>query len=60
MLGHYYDKLGQFDRAADAFREAARLAPDALSLTNLAYSYINLNRLDEAKTVLEQATAHHT
>ena len=58
MLGNYYDKLGQFDRAADLFRETVRLTPGASSLTNLAYAYCNLNRLDEAKTVLEQAAAH--
>jgi tetratricopeptide (TPR) repeat protein len=58
MIGHYYDKLGQLDLAADVFRETVRLAPDASSLTTLAYAYINLNRLDEAKTVLEQVTAH--
>ena len=29
-----------------------------VSLVNLAFSYIDLNRLDEAKTVLEQAVAH--
>ena len=57
MLGNYYDKLGQFDRAADLFGETARLTPGASSLTNLAYAYCNLNRLDEAKTVLEQAAA---
>jgi len=58
MLGVYYSRVGQFDRAADAFREAARLAPDTpFDLTNLAYSYIGLNRLDEAKTVLHRAAA---
>ena len=31
--------------------------PTHVSLTNLACSYIGLNRLDEAKTVLEQAVA---
>jgi serine/threonine protein kinase/tetratricopeptide (TPR) repeat protein len=59
QLGWYYGVLGQFDRATDAFREAVRLEPDIPNfLGSLANSHLNLNRLDEAKTVLEQAVAH--
>jgi len=61
MLGGYYSLLGQCDRAADAFREAARLAPDSpFDLINLAISYLGLNRLDDAKIVLDQALALKT
>jgi tetratricopeptide (TPR) repeat protein len=57
-LGGYYNLLGQFERAADAYREEVRLRPDnAIFVFNLANAYINLTRLDEAKTVLEQAVA---
>ena len=57
-LGLYYSQLGQFERAADAYREEVRLRPDtAVFVGNLAGSYINLNRLDEAKAVLEHAVA---
>jgi tetratricopeptide (TPR) repeat protein len=58
QLGLYYSQLGQFARAADAYREAVRLAPEfPVFLHNLAFSYIELNRIDEAKTVLEQTVA---
>jgi tetratricopeptide (TPR) repeat protein len=56
LLGHYYAQLGQFDRAACVFRDAARLEP--FFLNNVAWAYTHLNRLDDAKTVLEQALAH--
>ncbi len=59
LLGLYYGHLGQLDRAADAFREAARLEPEVPTFPgNLAHTYIELNRLAEAKTILEQAVAH--
>jgi eukaryotic-like serine/threonine-protein kinase len=55
-LGGYYNVVGQFERAAEAYREEVRLRPDnAIFVFNLASAYINLNRLDEAKTVLDQA-----
>ena len=57
-LGNYYNLVGQFEGAADAFREEVRLRPDnAVFVFNLATAYINLNRLDAAKTVLDQAVA---
>ena len=57
-LGNYYNLAGQFERAADAFREEVRLRPDnAVSVFNLAAAYINLNRLDAARTVLDRAVA---
>jgi serine/threonine protein kinase/predicted Zn-dependent protease len=58
MLGNGYYNLGQFDRAADAFYEASRLDPEAeVFVSNLARSYIDLNRLEEAKTLLHQLVA---
>ena len=56
QLGYYYSELGQFARSAEFFREAVRFAPDySVFLHNLASSYVDLNRLDEAKTVLAEA-----
>jgi serine/threonine protein kinase/tetratricopeptide (TPR) repeat protein len=53
-----YRAMGQFEKAADASREALRLNPDAsLSYTGLANAYVELNRLDEAKAIAGQAMA---
>ena len=57
-LGGCYADLGQYARAADAYRAAARFpASNAVSLGNLALCYIRLNRLNDARRVLEQANA---
>ena len=57
-LGVLHSNLGQLDRALAEHREALRLEPgDATNYTNVVFGYINLNRFDEAKQVLEQAEA---
>ncbi len=57
-LGVLYQNLGQYDKALEAFREASRRAPyDALTYSNLAISYICLNRLQEAEATAEEAQA---
>ena len=57
QLGLYYVELGQFARSVESFREAVRLAPEhSVFRHNLASTYVQLNRLDEAKTVLANTT----
>lgn len=51
---------GEFEQAAEAYREALRLDADfALSRANLALALIGLNRFDEAQAVIEQGVARH-
>jgi serine/threonine protein kinase/tetratricopeptide (TPR) repeat protein len=50
--------LGQHERAAVEHREAARLVPSERNYAHLAQSFINLNRLNEAAAVLDEAKAH--
>jgi len=51
-----YGILGQFDKCLQNALEANRLDPDhANSITNLAFAYAALNRIDEAKAILDGA-----
>ncbi len=53
-----YSELGQHEKAAEQNRRALDLEPDdVLCYTNLAAEYLALNRLDEAKKVLDQSLA---
>jgi tetratricopeptide (TPR) repeat protein len=53
-----YTSLGQYDKALAAAREAFRLnSARGLSSVELASSYLNLNRLKEARTTAEEAQA---
>ncbi len=57
-LGVVYQSLGQYDKAAEEFHQALRLAPDdALTYSNLVISYICLNRLKEAGATAAEAQA---
>ncbi|MSO20157.1 MAG: tetratricopeptide repeat protein [Acidobacteria bacterium] len=56
QLGNSYRALGQFEKAAEEYREAIRLNPDAsVPHGNLAGMYQSLGRYDEAKQTIEQA-----
>jgi tetratricopeptide (TPR) repeat protein len=49
-------RLGQFDKALEEAREAVRLEPTAgITWTGLATAYLNLDRLDEARTTVQEA-----
>lgn len=51
---------GEYEEAAEAYREALRWEPDyALSRANLALSLIGLNRFDEAQEVIEEGLARN-
>ncbi len=57
-LGAVYVILGQYKRATSELQEALRLSPEsAINYGNLAVVYISLDRLDEAKAVLDKAQA---
>jgi eukaryotic-like serine/threonine-protein kinase len=53
-----YSLIGQYEKAAEATREALRLRPDSVNLySNLGGIYIELNRFPEARDVTNQAFA---
>jgi eukaryotic-like serine/threonine-protein kinase len=55
-LGSLYRSLGQPEKALPELMDARRLDPDsAFVYSNLAFSYIDLDRLDEAKNALDEA-----
>jgi eukaryotic-like serine/threonine-protein kinase len=54
-LGDIYNRLGQYEKAESQTREALRLQPNAVGYTNLAFSYLALNRPDDARKTIEQA-----
>jgi tetratricopeptide (TPR) repeat protein len=55
-----YAELGEDDRAVAAAQEVLRLNPaGAVRYGNLAYAYLLLNRLDEARAAVQQAQAHN-
>jgi len=59
LLGYNYGSLGQFEKAIAEFREHLQVDPDsAIGYGNLAGTYLELDRLDEAQAVIDTAFAH--
>jgi tetratricopeptide (TPR) repeat protein/predicted Ser/Thr protein kinase len=58
-LGVIYSALGQYDKTAAETEESIRLESTISSYGNLAGIYLNLERPDDAQTVLQQAEAKH-
>jgi tetratricopeptide (TPR) repeat protein len=56
-LSVLYQILGQHDQALTAARESFKTSPDAISYSNLCHTYVALNRLDEAKSIAQEAQA---
>jgi tetratricopeptide (TPR) repeat protein len=55
-LASSYDELGQFDKALENGLEAVRVDPDrAAGYGNSAEAYMGLNRLEEARAILNSA-----
>jgi tetratricopeptide (TPR) repeat protein len=55
-LGVIYTNLGDFQRAVEEGLEAIRLSPDAWNAYGIVSSaYVGLDRLDDAKAILQQA-----
>jgi eukaryotic-like serine/threonine-protein kinase len=57
-LANDYVHMGQWDKALPLFQEVEQLAPTSLGYANLAVTYLNLNRLEEAKSTLNEALGH--
>jgi len=57
-MGDVLESLGQYDNAIEAYAKAHRLDPEAAVVySNLIFAYIVSNRLDEAKTLANEAEA---
>jgi serine/threonine protein kinase/tetratricopeptide (TPR) repeat protein len=57
-LGEVYLVQGQYEKASEAFRESLRLGPDIdAPYADLAMSLLALQRLDEARQIVQQAEA---
>jgi serine/threonine protein kinase/tetratricopeptide (TPR) repeat protein len=54
-LGDIYNRLGQYEKAVSQTQEALHLEPIVVGYFNLAFSYLALNRPDDAKKAVEQA-----
>jgi tetratricopeptide (TPR) repeat protein len=54
-LGVAYNYAGQNEKSLDAFQAAMRLNPSAISSSNVALTFLYLNRFAEAKEVCSQA-----
>ena len=55
-LGVGYTAFGMWDKALPEAREAYRLSPDeAISIYALAFTYVGLERYDEAKATIQEA-----
>ena len=55
-LNSWYNAVGKYDLALTEAQNALQLDPgNAINYHNLAVTYIDLNRLDDAQAVLEQA-----
>jgi len=54
-LALYYGYLGRYEKALDGYREALRLEPnDAMNYLTVAGTYVNLNRFEDAKEILDE------
>ena len=58
-LGVIYTNLGQYEKALTAVEAGQRLESDAIGYSNLAGTYLALNRLDDAQKAIVDAQQHH-
>jgi tetratricopeptide (TPR) repeat protein len=59
-LGRTYAELGDYDKSLAAYQKALKLDPGTgLLYGNLVYSYLSVDRLDEAKATAQEALARH-
>jgi len=57
-LGIIFATLGQYDAALAAHRKALAVEPaSSTTYSNLVFTYLNLNQLQQARTVVEEALA---
>jgi len=60
VLSAIYSSLGDYDKGLAASQESLKRNPGSgLGYGNLVNSYVNVNRLDEARTTAQEAQAHN-
>jgi tetratricopeptide (TPR) repeat protein len=60
VLSAIYSNLGDYDKGLAASQESLKRNPGSgLGYGNLVNSYLNVNRLDEARTTAQEALAHN-
>ncbi|MGP0099898.1 MAG: protein kinase domain-containing protein [Terriglobales bacterium] len=57
-LGNAHVDMGQWDKALAEYQEGVRLRGILFDYSNLATAYMSLDRLEEAKSTIDQALAH--
>jgi len=58
-LGVLHANLGQWEKSAEEIKQGLALAPSVHGYANLGQAYLFLNRMDDAKAILDQASAHN-
>lgn len=59
-LGRTYSALGDYDKSLAAYQKALKLGPaTGLLYSNLVFSYLSVNRLDEARAAAREAQERH-
>ena len=58
-LSVLYQNLGDLEKGLQWARESAKVSPDAVAYSNLMFSYLILNRIDEAKATAQEAVARN-
>ncbi len=58
-LAVLYAGLGEFDKGLVAARDSLKVSPDGISYDVLCHAYVQLNRLDEAKAIAQEAQARN-
>jgi eukaryotic-like serine/threonine-protein kinase len=56
-LGVTFADIGQHEKALSEIKQSLEIAPDFLVYSNLGFTYLCLNRLDEAQASLDQGRA---
>jgi serine/threonine protein kinase/Flp pilus assembly protein TadD len=58
-LGVINGNLGQYEKAMAANLESQRLEPDAIGYSNVAGTYLSLDKFDNSQKAVEDAQQHH-
>jgi eukaryotic-like serine/threonine-protein kinase len=58
-VGSLYSSLGEYDKAIAETEAAQRLEPTITDYANLATDYLSANRLQDARTTLQEAQKNH-
>jgi tetratricopeptide (TPR) repeat protein len=57
-LGVMYSTLGQYEKALSEYQEGQRMEPTLFGYSNIAGTYVNLEKQEDGKKLIEQAQAN--